>query len=567
MHRKISGLIILGFLLGVPLDGSLAAFTFMKNSPDPTTGSPSPADLVVKYHDINSVSLAVTNTGQIGNNVISGGEAGFWPIGTPNNYVFGTGLWIGGIADIDGDEIADTLFLQAYDPLSGGTEFQEGRYGQSPYDPLATVFKSTDPGDLSNWPPEFSEPGGDPIVLSDQDLVTIYQAVDGQPLFATPNPPIEIRQRSLAFTTGLAGQVIYFIFDIENISDRVEGMDPFTIEEAWIGYDSDMDLGDEFADDRTSFIDWRVTPEGDTIPVMTAFAWDEDFHETNFVGDPGFVGIAYIQSPGDFTDGIDNDRDGMIDESPFDGIDDDGDGVPDDQPDEVDQLGLDNYTFHNNPSTPPELRNDPESDPEGYRIMSCDPPEECIETIGASDVRFMMTSGPFTMEPGQVYRIVVAFVFANAVGGPDHLDVHGNPPRPDPNDPVLAEFMEVIQAARALYASGFAVGIEDDAGGAGPRIPGSFSLSQNYPNPFNPTTTISFDVPGAQGRELPVHLSVYDIRGRLVKTLVDTKLTPGSHRIVWDGRNDDGDRVSSGVYLYTLRAGRETHTRKMAVLK
>jgi len=566
MRRILAGLFllsILGMVGNVQLLFPWVSPQHNKNGPG---GRISLSDLVIKYHDINSVSLAVSNRGQIGNVVITGGGGGYWPRGTPNNYVFGTGLWIGGIADIDGDEIVDTLFLQAYDPLSGGTEYQEGRYGQSPSDPLASVFKSTDPEDLANWPPEFRDPGGDPIVLSDQDLVTIYQSVDGEPLFATPNPPIEIRQRSLAFTTGLADQVIYVIFDIENISHEVGGMDSFNLEDAWIGYDSDMDIGDAFSDDRTSFIDWQITPEGDTIPVMTAFAWDEDFSETNFVGDPGFVGIAYIQSPGNSSDGIDNDRDGMIDESPFNGIDDDGDGVIDDQPDEVDQIGLENYTYHNNPSVPGP-REDPRSDSEGYRIMACNPPEECVETTVASDVRFMMTSGPFSMEPGQVYRIVVAFVFAHAIGDPDHLEVYGNPPRPDPNDPVLAEFMEVIQAARDLYSSGFALGIEDDPRTGSSPLPGSFSLAQNYPNPFNPTTTISLDIPGEAGEKQHAALTVYDLRGRHVRTLVDKELGPGSHKVMWDGRNEQGQHVSSGIYLYTLKSGDQIYTKKMAIVE
>jgi len=313
MRRILVGLFLLSVLGMIGHVQLLFPWILLDHNKDGPRGQLSPSAIVIKYHDYNSVRLAISNTGQIGNNLLTGGGAGYFPGNTPNNYVFGTGLWIGGIADIDGDEIDDTLFLQAYDPLSGGTEFQEGRYGQLPSDPLATVFRSTDPWDLANWPPEFSDPDGDPIVLSDQDLVTIYQSVDGDPLFATPNPPIEIRQRSLAFTTGLNDQVIYCIFEIENISDQIPGIEPFTLEDAWIGYDSDMDLGDEFEDDRTSFFKWQITPEEDSIRVMTAFAWDEDFNETNFIGDPGFVGVVYLQSPGNDQDGIDNDFDGMID--------------------------------------------------------------------------------------------------------------------------------------------------------------------------------------------------------------------------------------------------------------
>ena len=78
------------------------------------------------------------------------------------------------------------------------------------------------------------------------------------------------------------------------------------------------------------------------------------------------------------------------------------------------------------------------------------------------------------------------------------------------------------------------------------RIPLVYSLYQNYPNPFNPTTTISFDVPEERQH---VKLTVYDLRGRHVKTLIDSELEPGSHKVVWDGRNELGNTVSSGVYI------------------
>jgi flagellar hook assembly protein FlgD len=98
-------------------------------------------------------------------------------------------------------------------------------------------------------------------------------------------------------------------------------------------------------------------------------------------------------------------------------------------------------------------------------------------------------------------------------------------------------------------------------------LPKVFSLSQNYPNPFNPTTTITIDVPGERGEKQPVNLMIYDIRGRHVKTLIDSELEAGIHRIVWDGRNERGQRVTSGVYLYIMRGGGKTYTRKMVSVK
>jgi hypothetical protein len=100
-----------------------------------------------------------------------------------------------------------------------------------------------------------------------------------------------------------------------------------------------------------------------------------------------------------------------------------------------------------------------------------------------------------------------------------------------------------------------------------PPIPRVFSLAQNYPNPFNPTTTIAFDLPGKLGEELRVRLTIHDVRGRLVKTLIDGAVEPGTYRVTWDGRNECGEPVSSGMYFSALKSGRGSSTRKMLLLK
>ena len=98
-------------------------------------------------------------------------------------------------------------------------------------------------------------------------------------------------------------------------------------------------------------------------------------------------------------------------------------------------------------------------------------------------------------------------------------------------------------------------------------LPTSLKLGQNYPNPFNPSTTISFDVPDIEDSRQTVALMIFDLRGRRIKTLVDSKLAPGGHSVLWDGRDDRGEPVTSGIYLYSLRARGKTYTRKMTVLK
>ena len=97
------------------------------------------------------------------------------------------------------------------------------------------------------------------------------------------------------------------------------------------------------------------------------------------------------------------------------------------------------------------------------------------------------------------------------------------------------------------------------------RLPEVFSLSQNSPNPFNPSTAISYTVAG--GRTVEVVLKVFDIRGALVRTLVEDVKEAGRYFVFWDGTDNKGGRVSSGVYFYRIQTEEFVQTRKMVLLK
>ncbi|MBA4378767.1 MAG: hypothetical protein C0395_09000 [Gemmatimonas sp.] len=94
-------------------------------------------------------------------------------------------------------------------------------------------------------------------------------------------------------------------------------------------------------------------------------------------------------------------------------------------------------------------------------------------------------------------------------------------------------------------------------------LPRALSLAQNSPNPFNPQTTIVFALDRAAG----VRLGVYDLQGRLVRTLAERVYAPGEHSVVWDGRDESGAEMPSGLYLYRLEDGRRTQTRKMVLVR
>lgn len=98
-------------------------------------------------------------------------------------------------------------------------------------------------------------------------------------------------------------------------------------------------------------------------------------------------------------------------------------------------------------------------------------------------------------------------------------------------------------------------------------LPGSFSLSQNYPNPFNPVTTIAYTIRPTGGTAPVVDLSVYNMLGQKVTTLVNGRQIPGHYEVVWDGTTEAGAPVATGVYFYRLTHGDNTETRKMVLLK
>ncbi len=94
------------------------------------------------------------------------------------------------------------------------------------------------------------------------------------------------------------------------------------------------------------------------------------------------------------------------------------------------------------------------------------------------------------------------------------------------------------------------------------------NLGQNYPNPFNPATKIEYRLPDANpAAKSPVSLVVYDVRGARVRELVGSPQNPGKHVVEWDGRNDAGDAVGSGVYFYRLTTTGFTSAKKMVLLK
>jgi len=153
------------------------------------------------------------------------------------------------------------------------------------------------------------------------------------------------------------------------------------------------------------------------------------------------------------------------------------------------------------------------------------------------DVAHVVGTGPFSLAPGAIDTAVFAVVAA---------------------DTTLDNLIAAAVEARSMYDIVTDVElVEDDI------LPVAFELDQNYPNPFNPTTAIRFSL----AERARVELSVYNLLGRRVVSLIDEELPAGDYKTKWDGRDSDGNGVAGGVYFYRLKAGERNLTRKMVLLK
>jgi len=108
------------------------------------------------------------------------------------------------------------------------------------------------------------------------------------------------------------------------------------------------------------------------------------------------------------------------------------------------------------------------------------------------------------------------------------------------------------------FDAGWVLSVDEEMG-----IPDVFALHQNYPNPFNPVTTIRFDVP----QENHIRMDIYNILGQRVRTLVNSDMQAGYHTIRWNGTNDMGKPLSSGMYIYRIHSSEFTSVKKLVLMK
>jgi hypothetical protein len=191
----------------------------------------------------------------------------------------------------------------------------------------------------------------------------------------------------------------------------------------------------------------------------------------------------------------------------------------------------------------------------------------------------LRNSSPIALQSFDSYwengHVTVAWLLADIVGEVT-FDVRRREATSEPYHPLqdvdiqqrANEFLFQDETTRPGMTYQYRVFVYEDGAGVASfesaiTTPATFLLGQNHPNPFNPVTRIEYAVQRAG----PVMLAIYDPSGRLVTTLVNKPMQPGTYNAEWDGRDPSGHRMASGVYFYRLSAGDEVLSRKMVLLK
>ena len=401
--------------------------------------------------EANRIQCGLDNTGQVcvafSGSPVGGG--GFWPKGTPDQYIFNSGLQLAGIVDPQSFIRIDTLPGPVYDTVrftwagdTAGAFFFDPRGDQQNGDPLGQIYNSLDPTDLASWPTSaivrdanvYNDVLLDQKKISDGDSWVRYWEGNPVRLGGREHPVgIMVEQRSMAWNFPVGNEdILYFVFTFYNVTARsaaaYSGLDPaiqtevagvgaqfqdlnetkfaisipdggYTIKNLYAAFAMDADVAVFSQNYATAFLPFNIGGEysGRFLPEV-GWRFPSDIFGDPFFAGPGFIGVKYLKSP---------------ESSP---------GV---------QVGLTMFSNTTNPNDA--IFDDAVGDHLLYRRLSgflgtgdqpCNPFTDpaiarlrrlCYLAQVEADARFYQASGPFDLGPGQSQTIVVAYIQAAPV--------------------------------------------------------------------------------------------------------------------------------------------------------
>ena len=476
--------------------------------------------------------------------------SGEWPKGTGHQYLAGTAFIIQAETQDTSGNIIHPMETQYREFVDIGPQGElwgwlpiPGYFSPNSTVPAISTTQGSWPSQWPNRPPEWGGYWngffGRGVTIADQEAYFVFDDSQDREWAYYPVASDTSRRglgllvegRGYAWADPLLEDLLVWHYTIKNISD-------YDYQRVVLGLYVDPAIGGHHTGDFGTYLpDQKMVYFWDIVGIGT---WG---------GPAGLLAFKYLEMPGNPYDGIDNDEDGMTDESRDNGIDDDGDwnlltddvgmdGVPgtgdfgegDGMPtvgepnfdktdlEESDDLTINTVKFF--PVHMYELWNEEEN----WQVFTSGVIDSSLAFV--SNVCSFIISQEFSLHSGETTYFSFAMIFGGDLN--DLLTNAGNIP------------LEI----KKLHTT--------------PPLPQTFQVLQNYPNPFNPSTTIEFDLP----KTSEVTLKIFNILGEEVATLVSDRLSTGSYSYEWDASN-----LASGVYLYRLQADEYTETRKMVLMR
>lgn len=498
------------------------------------TANPTRAFQIMR-HNINQVEMCISNFGKFGQDETGNNAGCWWPIGTTDTYIFGAGLWFGTIDSLTGD----TLVSIGYFPYTGASEFAPGLAGMSPNDPEAIIWMYG----TANWPPN---PATFPMAptshLSHQDSWCCYNETDITYHVAGDTRPIglEAYQTVYVWNEPAIEDVVWFIIDVKNVAGT-------RLKDCFISVTADCDVGTISTNDLCAGIVWKGYVIGsDTIDIdCVGYQWQTDAVPS------GTIGFDLLQTPFDLVEGEDKDGDGIPDQYERDSAyyvnvlppsmwDVDGDGVPDwrdaSENPQYGMTALKQFT----------LNVEPQFDAARYMTLAgydfqtgIYEPFDTVATV-PDDQRFLMSSGPFDLDPDSMVTIVFAVFFADWYG------IYQTP------DTALVPIGETVQLYYDMYWYLY-TGIGENC---------EFRISdfemRVMPNPVTGRGVISYSVP----RPTYVSLKLYNVAGQLTRNLLEEHVGTGHHTL-----NLRTQGLPHGMYFLVLETPEESKSQPLIVTR
>jgi hypothetical protein len=432
-----------------------------------------------KIHNINQVELQFTNYGQLG--------PAWWPKGSGHMYIYGAGFWFGTIDPVTGD----TLVTIGYGPHGGESECVPGLQGM----PLGSIIYMYP----SPWPPPADTyPMAPQDHVSHQDSWCCYNDCDSVYHMPGDTRPIgiEVYQTVYAWDVSEIENIIFFTLDFKNISEH-------SLENCYVGICADCDIGNEAggsANDRINGIvgRWYVL-DGESLWVDNlGYQWQEE-EEAMWDEFPGVIGFDLLQTPSD-----------------------------------IGMTAFKRFT----------LDLEPNKDAERYATLAgynfqtgIYEPYDTFPS-GPDDQRFLMSSGPFNLEPDESATMIFAILFANWQGfyiTPD------------------TALVLIDKWAQYQYESGWQLSVEEIV-----SAQTTTSTLLFAPNPVIKRGFITFSVQHAGN----VTITLYNIVGQLVKEIYHENTAAGSHSIHFDTYG-----LAQGTYVLMLETPDSRSSCSLVVLR